>query len=145
LHGSATGEHLPSVKLANALDGQAPFLRRSLIPTLLQTAHRNVSRGLTDVALFEIGTVFLPELGVTYGTETVPPLGVRPSAQTLDALNASIPPQSRHLAALFTGQVAPRQPGRDAEAYDLSAARDAVEVIAGAAGVTIEIVQARRA
>src|SRR3546814_11824033 len=32
LHGSATGEHLPSVKLANPLDGQAPFLRRSLIP-----------------------------------------------------------------------------------------------------------------
>ena len=32
LHGSASGGHLPSVKLANPLDGQAPFLRRSLVP-----------------------------------------------------------------------------------------------------------------
>ena len=30
LHGSASGEHLPSIRLANPLDGQAPFLRRSL-------------------------------------------------------------------------------------------------------------------
>ncbi|RZI94415.1 MAG: phenylalanine--tRNA ligase subunit beta, partial [Microbacterium sp.] len=50
LHGSASGEHLPSVKLANPLDGQAPFLRRSLVPGLLQVAHRNISRGITDVA-----------------------------------------------------------------------------------------------
>ena len=35
LHGSASGEHLPSVKLANPLDGQAPFLRRSLVQGLL--------------------------------------------------------------------------------------------------------------
>ena len=55
LHGSASGGHLPSVKLANPLDGQAPFLRRSLIPGLLEIAHRNVSRGFTDLALFEIG------------------------------------------------------------------------------------------
>ena len=42
LHGSASGEHLPSIKLANPLDGQSPFLRRSLVPGLLQVAHRNV-------------------------------------------------------------------------------------------------------
>ena len=63
LHGSASGGHLPSVKLANPLDGQAPFLRRSLIPGLLEIAHRNVSRGFTDLALFEVGIVFLPEPG----------------------------------------------------------------------------------
>src|SRR5690606_1484210 len=74
LHGSASGAHLPSVKLANPLDGQAPFLRRSLIPTLLQTAHRNVSRGLVDLAVFETGVVFLPEPGVVYGTDFIPPL-----------------------------------------------------------------------
>ena len=56
LHGSASGGHLPSVKLANPLDGQAPFLRRSLVPGLLEIAHRNVSRGFTDLALFESGT-----------------------------------------------------------------------------------------
>ncbi|GAT74811.1 phenylalanyl-tRNAsynthetase beta subunit [Microbacterium sp. HM58-2] len=145
LHGSASGEHLPSIRLANALDGAAPYLRRSLIPGLLQTAHRNISRGLTDLAIFETGIVFLPEPGVVYGTDEVPPLGVRPSDETLAQLNASIPPQHRHVAALFTGNVSARQPGRPAEAAGLSEALDAVRVIAAAAGVEIDVVQTQRA
>ena len=145
LHGSASGEHLPSIRLANALDGQAPFLRRSLVPGLLQTAHRNISRGLTDLALFETGLVFLPEPGVTYGTDEVPPLGVRPSDETLAALNASIPPQRRHVAALLTGNVVPKQAGRAAEAAGLAEALDAARLIASAAGVDLEVEQAQRA
>src|SRR5690606_25235619 len=103
LHGSADGSRIAGVRLANPLDGQAPYLRRSLVPGLLQTAHRNISRGLTDLAIFEAGAVFLPVDGVTYGTDAVPPLGERPSDETLAALNASIPPQARHLAVLLTG------------------------------------------
>ena len=145
LHGSASCEHLPSIRLANPLDGQVPFLRRSLIPGLLQTAHRNISRGLTDLAIFETGAVFLPEPGVEYGTDEVPPLGVRPSDETLAALDASIPPQHRHIAALLTGHASPRQPGRPAEDAGLVEALDAVRVIAAAAGVDIDVVQAERA
>lgn len=145
LHGSASGEHLPSIKLANPLDGQAPFLRRSLIPGLLQIAHRNIARGLTDLAIFETGVVFLPEPGVVYGTDEVPPLGQRPSDEKLAELDASIPPQQRHVAALFTGNVSERQPGRAAEAAGLSNALDAVRVIAVAAGVEIDVVQGERA
>ncbi|MCT1477526.1 phenylalanine--tRNA ligase subunit beta [Microbacterium sp. p3-SID336] len=144
LHGSASGEHLPSIRLANPLDGQVPFLRRSLIPGLLQTAHRNISRGLTDLALFETGAVFLPEPGVEYGTDDVPPLGVRPSDETLAQLDASIPPQARHVAVLLTGNVSPRQPGRAAEGSGLVDALDAVRVIAAAAGVEIDVMQAQR-
>jgi phenylalanyl-tRNA synthetase beta chain len=145
LHGSASGEKLPSIKLANPLDGQAPFLRRSLVPGLLQIAHRNIARGLTDLAIFETGSVFLPEPGVIYGTDEVPPLGQRPSDEKLAELNASIPPQRRHVAALFTGNVSARQPGRAVEAYGLSEALDAVRVIAVAAGVEIEVAQGQRA
>ncbi|HAQ59421.1 MAG TPA: phenylalanine--tRNA ligase subunit beta, partial [Microbacterium sp.] len=83
LHGSASGEHLPSSKLANPLDGQSPFLRRSLVPALLQAAHRNLSRGLTDLGIFEMGSVFVPEPGVEYGTSFVPPLAERPSDEIL--------------------------------------------------------------
>jgi len=145
LHGSAAGEKLPGIRLANPLDGQAPFLRRSLIPGLLQTAHRNISRGLTDLAIFETGVVFLPEPGVTYGTDEVPPLGARPSDETLAELNASIPPQHRHVAALLTGNAVARQPGRPAEAAGLTEALDAVRVIAAAAGVEIDVAQSQRA
>lgn len=145
LHGSASGEHLPSIRLANPLDGQVPFLRRSLIPGLLQTAHRNISRGLTDLALFEMGAVFVPEPGVEYGTAEVPPLGVRPSDEVLVELDASIPPQERHVAVLLTGNVSPRQPGRAAEAAGLVEALDAVRVIGAAAGIEIDVVQTQRA
>ena len=145
LHGSAAGGHLPSVKLANPLDGQSPFLRRSLVPALLRVAHRNVARGLTDLAVFEIGTVFLPAPGVRYGTEFVPPLAVRPDAATLAALDASIPPQHRNVAVLLTGWIAPKQPGAAAAAAGLADALDAVRTIASAAGVTVEVAQAERA
>ncbi|GAA4187743.1 phenylalanine--tRNA ligase subunit beta [Microbacterium oryzae] len=145
LHGSATGEHLPSVKLVNALDGQAPYLRRSLLPGLVQTAHRNLARGLTDLALFELGTVFLPEPGATYGTDFIPPLGVRPDAATLAALDAAIPAQPQRVAFLLAGSVAPKQPGRAAEAAGLEVALDAIRTIAAAAGVEIEVAQGERA
>ena len=145
LHGSPSGESLPSVKLANPLDGLAPFLRRSLVPGLLQVAHRNLSRGIVDLALFETGTVFLRKRGVQYGTSSVPPLAVRPDAATLTALDASIPPQRRHVAVLLAGHLVAKQPGQVAVAADLADAVDAVRVLAGAAGVDVELIQAQRA
>ncbi len=145
LHGSATGEHLPSIKLANPLDGQAPFLRRSLVPGLLQVAHRNASRGLTDLALFETGSVFLPEPGVRYGTETVPPAAVRPDAGTLAALDAALPPQPRHVAVLLTGHRIAKQPGEPATPFDVADALDAVRVIAAAVGLEVTVSQGQRA
>ncbi|MFE1645412.1 phenylalanine--tRNA ligase subunit beta [Microbacterium sp. P01] len=145
LHGSASGVPLPSIKLANPLDGQSPFLRRSLVPGLLAVAHRNQSRGLTDLALFETGSVFTPEAGIAYGTAFVPPLAVRPDAATLAALDDSIPPQPRHVAVLLAGNVSPKQPGRPAAAADLGDAWDGVRTLALAAGVTVELAQTTRA
>ncbi|WP_431804114.1 phenylalanine--tRNA ligase subunit beta [Microbacterium sp. bgisy203] len=145
LHGSASGEQAPSIRLANPLDGQAPYLRRSLVPGLLQVAHRNLSRGFTDLALFETGLVFTPEPGVEYGTAEVPPLAVRPDDETLAALNAAIPPQPRRVAVLLTGSVTARQPGHPPVLADLSDALAAVQTIASAAGVRIDVAQGQRA
>ncbi len=145
LHGSASGEHLPSVRLANPLDGNAPSLRRSLIPGLLQVAHRNLARGFTDLALFELGAVFLPEPGVEYGTAEVPPPARRPDEGTLAALDAALPAQPRRIAVLLAGNRIAKQPGRPAEPVTLSDALDAVQVVAAAAGVTVDVVQAQRA
>ncbi|WP_336625671.1 MULTISPECIES: phenylalanine--tRNA ligase subunit beta [unclassified Microbacterium] len=145
LHGSASGEAVPAVRLANPLDGQAPFLRRSLVPGLMQVAHRNISRGFTDLALFETGLVFTPEAGVTYGTDVVPPLGARPDDATLAALQTSLPPQPRLAAVLLTGNVDAKRPGRPPAAVDLSDAFSAVEAIAVAAGVRIDVTQGQRA
>ncbi len=130
-----------SVRLANALDPNASLLRRTLLPGLIDIAHRNLSRGLTDLALFEIGTVFLPEPGVAYGTDFIPLGAERPGEDTLARLGAGIPPQSRRVAGLALGDALPKQPGVAAVAAGLGDALDAVRQIGLALGVDIRPVQ----
>ncbi|MFT4283956.1 MAG: phenylalanine--tRNA ligase subunit beta [Protaetiibacter sp.] len=126
-----------SVRLANALDAQVPLLRRTLLPGLAEIAHRNLARGLTDLALFEIGTVFRPEAGVAYGTEFIPLGAERPGDDTLARLGAGIPPQARHVAGLFLGEALPKQPGAAAVPAGLGDALDAVRQLGLALGVDI--------
>jgi phenylalanyl-tRNA synthetase beta chain len=47
-----------AVVVANPPSAEEPFLRTSLIPSLLRAAARNVDRGSQTVALFEVGHVF---------------------------------------------------------------------------------------
>jgi phenylalanyl-tRNA synthetase beta chain len=119
----------PAVQLANALDPQTPFLRRTLLPGLLETARRNLSRGLTDLSLFEIGTVFRPEPGVVYGTAELPPGAVELEPAVLDALTTGLPPQPRRVAVLFLGDLAPKQPRAAAIPAGLTDALDAVAAV----------------
>src|SRR5206468_2999140 len=48
------------VNLRNPMSEEEPALRTTLISTLLATLRRNLSRGLRDLALYEIGLVFHP-------------------------------------------------------------------------------------
>ena len=48
----------PAVRVANPLDAEKPFLRRSLMPGLLGALSYNASRRQPDVRLFEVGVVF---------------------------------------------------------------------------------------
>jgi phenylalanyl-tRNA synthetase beta chain len=139
--GSADGSPVASVRLANALDASTPFLRRSLLPGLIAAARRNRSRGLTDLSIFELGLVFLPEPGRTYGTTELPPGDARPGDDELEALQASIPPQPRHVGALIVGEAVPKQPGQPAVAAGIVDALDLVRQVALATGAEVEIVQ----
>lgn len=112
LFGSPEPGTVPAVKLANPLDPDAAFMRTSLIPGLIGVARRNLSRGLTDLALFEVGSVFRPEEGVQYGSDALPVGAALPSDAELAALRASIPPQPWHVAALFLGDAVRKQPGQ---------------------------------
>jgi len=129
----------PAIRLANPLDPQTGLLRRSMLPGLIEIARRNLSRGMTDLALFEIGTVFLPEQGVVYGTDFIPIGTARPDDATLEKLNASIPPQHWHIGGLFLGDALPKQPGVSAVASGLSDALDVVRQLSVALAVDITI------
>ncbi|MEO9202288.1 MAG: phenylalanine--tRNA ligase subunit beta [Mycobacterium sp.] len=141
LFGSVTGDPVGQVKIANPLDAEAGWLRTSLLPGLVQIAARNRSRGLTDLSLFEIGVVFLPEAGREYGHPMVPAGVGRPSAEVEAALNAGIPPQPRHVGVLLTGHTITKQPGNQGAYAAWTDALEAVQQVALATGVPIGVRQ----
>ena len=139
--GSPDGEPVASIRLANAIDASAALMRRSLVPGLIAAAKRNRSRGLVDVSIFELGTVFLPDAARQYGTSTLPVGDARPSDADLEALQAGIPAQPRHVGVLILGDVVTKQPGQPSVPAGIVDALDAVREVALAVGAEIEVVQ----
>jgi phenylalanyl-tRNA synthetase beta chain len=137
--GAPVAGKVPAIALANPLDSEAPLLRTSLLPGLLDIARRNLSRGLTDLALFELGVVFQPVADIRYGSGPLPAGDARPSAEVLAGLTASIPPQPWHVAALFTGDAIAKQPSVVAVPAGLADALAAVAQISAALAVEIRV------
>jgi phenylalanyl-tRNA synthetase beta chain len=135
--GSPMQGGVAQVKLANPLDGEVSFLRASLIPGLVEVARRNLSRGLTDLAIYELGSVFLPEAGRSYGSGPLPVGNSRPSPEVLAALDDSIPPQPLHVAALFLGARVHKQPAQPVVAHWLGDALEAAQQLAHAVNVRV--------
>ena len=136
---SMTDGDAPSMALANPFDSELGQLRRSLIPGLARIAHRNLSRGLSDLAIFEIGAVYLPESGQVYGVDAVPSAERRPEPAVIDELETSIPAQPWHLAALFVGDRSPRGIGQRAQPAGIADALDAAYTVAAVAGTALRV------
>ena len=131
----------PSVRLANPLDSELDRLRRSGLPALVDVARRNIARGLVDVAVFETARVFLPDEGQVLGTDTIPAGAARPDQDTVAALDASLPAQPRHVAALLTGAWLVKQPGVAPEPYGVADALDVARAVAWAVGAELTVTQ----
>ncbi|WP_144719680.1 phenylalanine--tRNA ligase subunit beta [Agrococcus jejuensis] len=129
------------VRLTNPLDERRPFLRTSLVPGLVETAQRNAGRGLTDLALFEIGAIFRVE--GDHGTDAVPVGAARPDADVLATLDA-LPTQPRHVGALLLGARVAKQPGQAREAYGVADAIDVARRVARTLGLAVDVRQAQR-
>lgn len=93
-------ERRTTLRIANPLSAEEPFLTTTLLPGVLEALGRNVGRGNTDVSLFEHSLVFRPT-----GNEKAEILGVdrRPTDAEWEALQAAVPPQPMHLALATTG------------------------------------------
>ena len=129
------------VRLENALDAERSWLRTALVPGMLDTAHRNLGRGLTDLALFELGRVFHAVDG--QGTDELPGAESRPADEELAALDG-LPEQPDHAAVVLLGERVRKQPGRAAERYGIADAIDAASRIARTVGLELEVRQAQR-
>lgn len=125
----------------NPLEADRPQLATTLLPALLESLARNVSRGLTDVALYALAQVVQPT-EETRAVELIP-VHRRPTATEIAMLDASLPRQPQHVAAVLTGLREPRGPwgpGRRAEAAD---AFEAVRIVARASGIDVALRAAR--
>jgi phenylalanyl-tRNA synthetase beta chain len=124
------------VVVRNPLSEEEPALRTTLLPGLLGTLARNLSRGQRDVAVFEHGSVFP---GDRRTPAPVPGVDRRPDDETLAALLGAVPAQPWHVAVALTGHREPRGwwgPGRPAGWAD---AVQAARIVAATAGVELTV------
>ncbi|HEY2084614.1 MAG TPA: phenylalanine--tRNA ligase subunit beta, partial [Mycobacterium sp.] len=126
-----------TTQVLNPLEADRPHLATTLLPGLLEALARNVSRGIVDVALFAVAQVVQPT-EQTKGVELIP-VDRRPTDDEIAGLDASLPRQPQHVAAVLTGLREPRGPwgeGRRSEAAD---AFEAVRIIARASGIDVTL------
>jgi phenylalanyl-tRNA synthetase beta chain len=126
-----------TTQVLNPLEADRPHLATTLLPGLLEALARNVSRGIVDVALFAVAQVVQPTEQTT-GVELIP-VNRRPTDDEIAGLDASLPRQPQHVAAVLTGLREPRGPwgeGRRSEAAD---AFEAVRIIARASGIDVTL------
>ena len=128
-----------ALRLRNPMADDAPWLRTSVLDTLLDVAGRNVSRSNAEVAVFEVAKVARP-----HGTVPAPLPGAeeRPSDEVLAALEAGIPPQPWHIGAVLTGTAEAAGVLSTPRAYDWADALEYVRRVASALGVRVEVTRA---
>lgn len=126
-----------AVTIANPLADTEPDLRTSLLPGLLATLARNLGRGARDTALFETGLVFLGSPDAP--TAPRPSVQQRPTSEQLAAIDAAIPQQPRHVAAVAVGSVEALGWWGPARAVSWADAIESARVVARAAGVALRV------
>ena len=128
-----------ALRLRNPMADDAPWLRTSVLDTLLDVAGRNVSRSNAEVAVFEVAKVARP-----HGTVPAPLPGAeeRPSDEVLAALEAGIPHQPWHIGAVLTGTAEAAGVLSTPRAYDWADALEYVRRVASALGVRVEVTRA---
>lgn len=138
---SADDPRRTTTHVLNPLEADRPHLATTLLPALLEALGRNVSRGLVDVALYSLAQVVQPT-GETRAVELIP-VHRRPTDGEIAMLDASLPRQPQHVAAVLTGlreRRGPWGPGRRVDAGD---AFEAVRIVARASGVDVTLRSAR--
>ena len=138
----ADDERRQAVRIANPLADDAPLLRTSVLDSLIDVAVRNVSRGIGDVALYEVGNV-TTSAGVV--PAPIPGVAQRPSQAEIEALAAGTPRQRLHLGAILCGQHGYSGVLQHVRNWDWADAVELVRDIASLLGLKLHVANAERA
>lgn len=127
-----------TVKVQNPLDAEYGVLGTTLLPPMLESVGRNVSRGRRDLALYSVAQTAQKRGDVS----PLPSVAARPDDATLRELLESLPEQHLHAATVAVGKQeldGPFGPGRD---YTWADAIQSAQVVAATAGVRLEVASA---
>jgi phenylalanyl-tRNA synthetase beta chain len=97
-----SGDRAKSLKIANPMSEEFPLLRTHLIPGLLTTLQRNLSRGAKDVAIFELGAVFRNT--TVLADAVMPDLKKKPTAKMIDQIYSGVPKQMLFVGGVLVGE-----------------------------------------
>lgn len=120
------------IGLVNPLSKEESVLRTTLLPGLLRALRRNVNRQVVDVALFEVGSVFLP------------PTTDDPAADGGPA-QVRLPSEPLLLGFVACGLFEPARhdrPGRQVDLFDVLGAVDVVRLAVGLGPLEVTAVEA---
>jgi len=91
-----------ALRLANPLDAERALMATTLLPGLLDAVVRNVSRGLRDLALYQVGQVVRPGPGEP-APAPVLPVDARPDDAAVAEVLAGLPAQPLRVGAVLAG------------------------------------------
>jgi phenylalanyl-tRNA synthetase beta chain len=129
-----------TVRLANPLSSEEPEYTTTLVPGLLKAAARNLGRGTSGLALFEIGTVAFP----TGSAAPILPVDRRPTPEEMAKLDDAVPAQPLFLAAVLAGERDRAGWWGEGRAASWGDAIDLVRALGGELGVDVRVEAAQR-
>ncbi|HEU5157046.1 MAG TPA: phenylalanine--tRNA ligase subunit beta [Streptosporangiaceae bacterium] len=126
-----------ALRLANPLSEDEPLLRTTLLPGLFRALARNVGRGSTDVALFEVGLVYRPRLNAPKPPRL--PVDRGPTADELASIEAALPDQPLRVGVVLAGAREPAGWWGEGRPATWADAIQAARLVAAEAGATLTV------
>jgi phenylalanyl-tRNA synthetase beta chain len=126
-----------ALRLANPLTEDEPLLRTTLLPGLFRVLARNVGRGFTDVALFEMGLVYRPDPDAPKPPRL--PVDRGPTAEQLASIEAALPDQPLRVGVVLAGDREPAGWWGEGRAATWADAIQAARLAADAAGTELTV------
>ena len=126
-----------AVRVQNPLESDVALIGTTLLPSMIDSLRRNITRGQTDAALYGVEQVTLPT--ETSGVSPMPSVKARPSDDEVAELLASLPEQPLHAAVIAAGNRTLQGTWGDAVAFEAADVFEAAQTIARAAGVEVSL------
>ncbi|WP_130839132.1 phenylalanine--tRNA ligase subunit beta [Corynebacterium neomassiliense] len=126
-----------AVRVLNPLESDVSTIGTTLLPSMIDSLRRNITRGQKDLGLFGVEQVTLPT--ETSGVSPMPSTSGRPSEEEIAALAASLPRQPLHVSVIAAGARELQGTWGPARPYTAADAFEAARVIGRAAGVDVSL------